>query len=277
LFSQSNNITETRFSLTLPSIKKQEAKMITSTSNPFASLPLQMVSSSRVGIFKKRHVDLKNMVAKPKKALSAYNLFYTLERKRILAGTDTLGLPVTVEELVRARREHKTKPKRLHRKTHGKIGFMELNRRIGKRWKKLTASEKAIFQEQALLETKDYDNKFQEWRAYDEAQAATRGVVQIQTKTQACVVHQVNRDMLLTGRKGLETLEQTRNRVDDEISHLSNPEGGEHNITECSALISSWAASSSLLNQPEEYLHRLRPGFDLFEPLDTREMEALFD
>ncbi len=68
--------------------------------------------------------------------MNAYAIYYQLERERILADSDTLGLSVAEQDLARIRVKNQTKavkPKRPHRKTtNGKIGFKELNRLIGK-------------------------------------------------------------------------------------------------------------------------------------------------
>mmetsp|Transcript_7099 Transcript_7099/g.14802 ORF Transcript_7099/g.14802 Transcript_7099/m.14802 type:complete len:113 (+) Transcript_7099:162-500(+) len=67
---------------------------------------------------------------KPKNALSSYNLFFQIERKRILDGTDVLKLPITPTDVVNILFEHQNKKKRLHRKSHGKISFRGLARTV---------------------------------------------------------------------------------------------------------------------------------------------------
>lgn len=82
---------------------------------------------------------------------------------------------MTIEDLLRLRHEHLKQPKRKHRKSHGNIGFHELNRIVSNRWKSLTESEKEIFEQQALLEKEDHARRVKEWEAQ---QKATRGVTQ---------------------------------------------------------------------------------------------------
>jgi len=71
--------------------------------------------------------------------------FAGLERERILNGTDKLGLPVTAEDVYRISLQHKEKKRRVHRKSHGVIGFQELSKTIALRWKALTEEQRRVF------------------------------------------------------------------------------------------------------------------------------------
>eukprot|EP00522_Entomoneis_paludosa_P005625 CAMPEP_0172454294 /NCGR_PEP_ID=MMETSP1065-20121228/11329_1 /TAXON_ID=265537 /ORGANISM="Amphiprora paludosa, Strain CCMP125" /LENGTH=304 /DNA_ID=CAMNT_0013206603 /DNA_START=94 /DNA_END=1011 /DNA_ORIENTATION=- len=120
-------------------------------------------------------IDPTKLVAKPKRALNAYNIFYKLERPRVLDGSDVEERQIHLADLHRIRREHQINPKRAHRKTMNggtKISFQELNRIIAKRWKSLPADIKSIFEEQATLDKQEVDRKLQEWKAQEEASSS---------------------------------------------------------------------------------------------------------
>ncbi|KAL7559368.1 hypothetical protein ACA910_008244 [Epithemia clementina (nom. ined.)] len=101
----------------------------------------------------------------PKAPLSAYNMYFQLERKRILDGTDILHLPITREDLHQICLGHKkTKARRVHRKSHGKIGFGDLARTIAGRWKKLDAPSLQVLRAQAAVEKKEFAMHHKLWR-----------------------------------------------------------------------------------------------------------------
>ncbi len=96
---------------------------------------------------------------KPNRPLSAYNLFFRKERALML-GDDL----------------EKTEPekgkKRVHRKTHGKIGFAQMARIIGAKWKTLPEEEKSEFEEVAGKEKKRYSEELTSWKDEQKKKAA---------------------------------------------------------------------------------------------------------
>lgn len=96
---------------------------------------------------------------RPKRPLSAYNLFFQHEREKIIANEPYL----TFEESMR--RVHcALKPKkRKHRKSHGKIGFAQLARIIADKWKAMDPIEKSTFDEAAAHLKAGYQVELDEW------------------------------------------------------------------------------------------------------------------
>jgi HMG (high mobility group) box len=87
-----------------------------------------------------------NTVIKPKRPLSAYNIFFKAARAEIL------------EELPDVMAANKP------RRSHGKIGFKDLAMRISAKWKSLPAEERAYFDSMAAVEKKRYLREKKEWK-----------------------------------------------------------------------------------------------------------------
>ncbi len=101
----------------------------------------------------------------PKRPLSAYNIFFKIQRYLIIndrpAIRDICEIDQIREEIERAVSLGKTGPnkkKRSHRKTHGKIGFADLGKTIGIRWKTCSAEVKAYLEKIALEEKEKHYN-----------------------------------------------------------------------------------------------------------------------
>lgn len=101
----------------------------------------------------------------PLRALSAYNYFFRDERERLLQDPDARD--TVVRDLTPARQhklllEHWNRDrtlKRVHCRSHGKISFHELSKRISSSWRRMKADQKAFYKE---ISTKDWDRYHQE-------------------------------------------------------------------------------------------------------------------
>lgn len=100
---------------------------------------------------------------KPKRALNAYNIFFRQERQRLLE-----QLPVRA----------KGKP----RNSHGKLGFEEMARTIGARWKALSLDQKEYYEKLAAKEKIRYTMSMERYKK-EKYTLAIRAVEEISEKT----------------------------------------------------------------------------------------------
>jgi hypothetical protein len=121
-------------------------------------------------VMKKKQTSMKQPKDKdkPKRALSAYNIFFKLTRSRIIAGLQDHG---TAEETIDAVREivaNSTKRKppnsRKHRNTHNQITFGDLARRIADAWRAIDLDRKKIYEHYANLDMERYRRDIKTWK-----------------------------------------------------------------------------------------------------------------
>lgn len=100
----------------------------------------------------------------PSRPLSAYNLFFKDERQRILDSLPTNNPSNKKEgpEDVKDPRDEITWPGK-RRRPHGKIGFENLAKEIGSRWKLIDEETKEYYKKLALEDLQRYSREMQEY------------------------------------------------------------------------------------------------------------------
>lgn len=102
------------------------------------------------------------MPQRAQRPLSAYNLFFKVQRYLLINDKPDLRTTEEVHQicneihLLMSEKPDKKKGKRLHRKTHGKIGFADLGKMIGQRWRNCKSDIKACFEQIAHEEKNNY-------------------------------------------------------------------------------------------------------------------------
>lgn len=108
---------------------------------------------------KRRKKKWKKPKDKPTRPLSAYNFFFQSQR------SEMLGADAPSKEL-------ETLKKRVHCKTHGKIGFAEMARAIGAKWKALAPEERKVYEDQARKEKERYILELSTWKEVQKDKSA---------------------------------------------------------------------------------------------------------
>ena len=144
--------------------------MLTTSGSLFQPTPTPSSASAKV--YKKsstsnpfKWVRPKSDNDPPKKPLSSYNIYFLLERDRIVNGEEEMRIYTTedVHNIVEQQKWNHTYRKRQHRKTHGKVSFHDLSRVVANHWRQLSDDQKAIFNHQASVEKKIYKQALDTW------------------------------------------------------------------------------------------------------------------
>ena len=94
---------------------------------------------------------------KPKRPLSAYNLFFQHERERLLYGDDEPPQAASQED-------DKIIPSEPDRKADGRIGFAALAKEVASKWRLLEPYEKESFEKEAEKEKDRYRSELAVWK-----------------------------------------------------------------------------------------------------------------
>jgi hypothetical protein len=135
----------------------------------------------------------RNIPKKPMRPLTAYHIFFQIEREYIIQ-----SLPGAKEDVQTASNKRLLddvpdrykdiklspdwyfgpgkRPKRKHRKAHGKIGFMELSRIIASRWAELDTLDSEVKAFVQMLAKQELDEYMEDMKKYKELTAGLKTV-----------------------------------------------------------------------------------------------------
>jgi hypothetical protein len=109
-----------------------------------------------------KHRVIKKTSGKPKRPLSAYNLFFQHERNLMVReALENSEDKMSLEEIDQAMKTGRGRP---HRKTHGKVQFKVLTSRVSGKWRTLSSDKKEVFVRRAGIEAKRYQAEVAKWR-----------------------------------------------------------------------------------------------------------------
>eukprot|EP00549_Striatella_unipunctata_P005425 CAMPEP_0118701538 /NCGR_PEP_ID=MMETSP0800-20121206/17313_1 /TAXON_ID=210618 ORGANISM="Striatella unipunctata, Strain CCMP2910" /NCGR_SAMPLE_ID=MMETSP0800 /ASSEMBLY_ACC=CAM_ASM_000638 /LENGTH=270 /DNA_ID=CAMNT_0006602483 /DNA_START=54 /DNA_END=866 /DNA_ORIENTATION=+ len=126
--------------------------IVTSLSTDTTNMNTSTTTVPQKKIGKSKKKCWKKPKDKPKRPLSAYNLFFQEQRERILSNEGQEPIP---SKDCQARRNHK--------KSHGKIGFAALARTVASKWKILEAPDRVKYEQQASVEKNRYKMELEKW------------------------------------------------------------------------------------------------------------------
>ena len=218
---------------------------------------------------KRKRKSWKKPKDKPKRPLSAYNLFFQAERAVML------GDAVNITAQGSSKRPNQLPKKRVHRKSHGKIGFAEMARVIGGKWKTLPDEAKSKYEAQAEREKKRYEVELEAWK---EAQRIKTLELEVESHQRELAQKQLQQQKLK-----LQAQQEQQQQMLQQMGMAGPGDGGPGGYPGDSAAAFSLMMADReqrLLQQQQQQLEAAQqmPSFDYLRALqaERRQQMALF-
>jgi hypothetical protein len=119
--------------------------------------------------------DIHKSTPPPRRPMTSYNIFFLLERERIVSGGGqqqerSCYTAADAQRIVALQKWKDVHCKRKHRKSHGIISFKDLSVVAAASWRKLDTATKKIFNDMAVVEKSNYVKAMQVWRRNEKHQ-----------------------------------------------------------------------------------------------------------
>jgi len=212
---------------------------------------------------KARKASRKKPKDKPKRPLSAYNIFFKEERSRILSGKDANGeangdsnaeaTEATDDESSTTSEDEKPGDKK-DKTTHGKIGFESLAKLIGRRWQELDDESMSAYKSKASVDMERYKREMEIWNAKNGTTSRKR-----YSKSKSAM----KRRSSCVGSINTEKAPKLQSAPEKKEEDLLNMQGG----TSTEAAMPSTKLSPTHSTRPISFtaLSKARLGSDLFQ------------
>mmetsp|Transcript_6218 Transcript_6218/g.9079 ORF Transcript_6218/g.9079 Transcript_6218/m.9079 type:complete len:450 (-) Transcript_6218:846-2195(-) len=192
---------------------------------------------------------------KPKRPLSAYNIFFREERANILAQATPGGEDAVAsakpggEEGEAPQRENKRPKKKRKKIPHGKVTFENLAKMIGSRWKEMPPSRLQYYQDLADKDTIRYEEEMSVW-SQKMKDAKAKSAKEMKEKRETEISLQPSDEEENDKLKDSATEDRKKSAVPDGTNNLGHHVGQRHD--EPGSLMSnpSWSNAGQYNNYP---------------------------
>ncbi|GAX16232.1 hypothetical protein FisN_3Hh286 [Fistulifera solaris] len=139
---------------------------------PHSSVSLQTDSSQEMKNASNKHTEKKEKTKKkfkkeegrPKRPLSAYNVFFQYARVKLLNGEDCTEVRQEELEAMWLTTKPSSVGKRSHRKSHGKISFREMATMVASKWNSLDEKTRSVLKLRAKIDRDRYNVEMEIWK-----------------------------------------------------------------------------------------------------------------